>query len=59
VNLWTTENLKFARIPDRVAQRFAIRRGDVLIVRGNANPDFVGCAGMVSTFPDGCIYPDM
>ena len=59
VKLSTMENIKFARIPEPVAQRFAIRRGDVLIVRGNANPDLVGCAGMVNTFPDGCIYPDI
>jgi type I restriction enzyme S subunit len=59
VNLSTKENLKFARIPEPIAERFAIKRGDVLIVRGNANPDLVGRAGMVSTFPEGCIYPDI
>jgi type I restriction enzyme S subunit len=31
----------------------------VLIVRGNANPDLVGKAGMIDRFPDGCIYPDI
>jgi type I restriction enzyme S subunit len=59
VNLATTDNLKYVRIPEPIAQRFAIQRGDVLVVRGNANPDLVGRAGMVSTFPDECIYPDI
>ena len=47
------------RIQEPIAQRFAIQRGDVLVVRGNANADLVGRAGMVSTFPDECIYPDI
>lgn len=59
VVLATKDHLKYARIPEAVAKRYAIHRGDVLIVRGNANPDLVGRAAMVSTFPDGCIYPDI
>jgi type I restriction enzyme S subunit len=46
-------------MPDKAADKFRIRRGDILIVRGNANPDLVGKAGMVDTFPEGCIYPDI
>jgi type I restriction enzyme S subunit len=59
VDLETPDHLKYTRVPDATAQRFRIQRGDVLIVRGNANPDLVGKAGIVSRFPSGCIYPDI
>jgi type I restriction enzyme S subunit len=59
IDLFSRDNLKYARIKETIAQRYAIRRGDVLIVRGNANPDLVGRAGMVTSFPTGCIYPDI
>jgi type I restriction enzyme S subunit len=59
VDLATKDNLKYARLPETIAQRFAIQRGDILIVRGNANSDLVGRAGMVTSFPTGCIYPDI
>jgi hypothetical protein len=59
VDLDTVDHLKYTRLPDAVAERFRVRRGDVLIVRGNANPDLVGKAGIVSGFPRGCIYPDI
>ena len=59
VDLDTREHLKFARVGEKVAERYRVRRGDVLVVRGNANPDLVGKAGMVDRFPDGCIYPDI
>jgi len=36
-----------------------VNHGDVLIVRGNANPDLVGKAGIIRSFPEGCIYPDI
>ena len=59
VDLRTQEHLKYARIEEKLGQRYRVRRGDVLIVRGNANPDLVGKAGMVDRFPDKCIYPDI
>lgn len=59
VDLVAKANLKYTRISDKVARRFCIQRGDVLIVRGNANADLVGKAGMVSVYPEGCIYPDI
>jgi len=59
VDLNTGEHLKYAHVPEKVVQRYRIRRGDVLIVRGNANSDLVGKAAMVSSFPEGCIYPDI
>src|ERR1700730_4418861 len=59
VDLATQANLKYTRVPEHVARRYAVQRGDVLIVRGNANPDLVGRAGRVDAFPEGCIYPDI
>ena len=59
VDLESPDHLKYTRVPDAAAQRFRVQRGDVLIVRGNANPDLVGKAGMVSRFPSDCIYPDI
>jgi type I restriction enzyme S subunit len=59
VDLSAKEHLKYARVDERVVQRYRITKGDILIVRGNANPDLVGKAGMVGRFPDKCIYPDI
>jgi len=59
VDLLNKDNLKYIRTSERIPQRFQIERGDVLIVRGNANPDLVGKAGMIGEFPAGCIYPDI
>lgn len=59
VDLDSQKNLKYARIDERIAKRYQIATGDVLIVRGNANPDLVGKAGMVGHFPATCIYPDI
>jgi type I restriction enzyme, S subunit len=59
VNLRGDEHLKFVEVPEKLAQLFRVGRGDVLIVRGNANPDYVGQAAMVDECPAGCIYPDV
>lgn len=59
VDLENKENLKYVQIPEVVAEQFRVNRGDVLIVRGNANPDLVGKAGMIDRFPEHCIYPDI
>lgn len=59
VDLERKENLKYAQIAENNSLRYRVEQGDVLIVRGNANPDLVGKAGIVSTFPEGCIYPDI
>ena len=59
VDLKCLEHLKYARVGEKVAERYHIRCGDILIVRGNANPNLVGTAGVVDWFPDGCIYPDI
>ena len=59
VALDRSEHLKYVRVAEKVIERYRIRRGDVLVVRGNANPDLVGKAGMVDQFPEDCIYPDI
>jgi type I restriction enzyme S subunit len=59
VDLDNPEHLKYALLPDQVAKRVRLTRGDLLIVRGNANPALVGKAGVVGRVPEGCIYPDI
>ena len=60
VDLEDRDNLKYVQISEDAARRYCIETGDVLIVRGNANPDLVGKAATVgTTFPRGCIYPDI
>lgn len=59
VDLEDPSNLKYTDIPQKVVDKFRIYGGDVLVVRGNANPDLVGKAGRVGTFPEACIYPDI
>ncbi len=59
VQLSDGQHLKYARIDPKVAKPYQVRCGDILIVRGNANPELVGAAGIVGAFPDGCIYPDI
>lgn len=53
------DHLKYVPRSISVPSRYQISRGDVLIVRGNANPDLVGKAGMVADHPPGCVYPDI
>src|SRR5262249_17409375 len=59
IDLDKPANLKFAHISEKAANAYRVQCGDVLIVRGNANPDLVGKAGMIERFPSGCIYPDI
>ena len=59
INLMDEKHLKYVRIRPELAAEHAVRRGDLLIVRGNANPELVGCCGIVSDFPEDCIYPDI
>lgn len=40
-------------------ERFRVQEGDVLLIRGNANPSLVATAGIVRSHPVGCIYPDL
>jgi type I restriction enzyme, S subunit len=59
VDLSNRENLKYADLPAKVADKFRLNTGDVLIVRGNANAELVGKAAIVAEIPEGCVYPDI
>ncbi|MCA9574914.1 MAG: restriction endonuclease subunit S [Sandaracinaceae bacterium] len=52
-------NLKYADVSPAAVSRFVLYDGDLLIVRGNGNPDLVGKCGVVLHPPAGCIYPDI
>jgi type I restriction enzyme, S subunit len=52
-------NLKTASISVADAVPYRVRRGDILIVRGNANQSLVGTCGMVGDHPEDCVYPDL
>jgi type I restriction enzyme, S subunit len=52
-------NLKSASISLTEANPYLVRRGDIFIVRGNANQSLVGTCGMVSEHPENCVYPDL
>ncbi len=59
IDLTTQENLKYIEEGTKIPDIYHVRRGDILIVRGNANPNLVAKAGMVTDFPSGCVYPDI
>ncbi|HKO46073.1 MAG TPA: hypothetical protein VJV79_00030 [Polyangiaceae bacterium] len=53
-------NVKYAAGDPSSLQGALLSVGDILIVRGNGNPAFVGLCGMVvEEPPNGCIYPDI
>lgn len=53
-------NVKYAEVDPPSVRAALVHRGDILIVRGNGNPELVGLCGMVvEEPPDGCIYPDI
>ncbi|WP_437304282.1 restriction endonuclease subunit S [Sorangium sp. So ce388] len=52
-------NLKFADVRPEEVRNFIVRTGDILIVRGNGNPELVGRCGVVDEPPPDCIYPDI
>lgn len=52
-------NLKYANPGERSTKSYEICQGDILLVRGNANPELVASAGVVGDHPPGCIYPDL
>ena len=52
-------NLKYVDLTEEEAKPFRVHHGDMLVVRGNANEALLGRCGSVTTFPPGCIYPDL
>jgi type I restriction enzyme S subunit len=59
VDLEDLTHRKYAQISVKEAEPYLVSKGDVLIVRGNANPELVGKAGIIQSHPAGCIYPDI
>lgn len=55
----TEGNIKYAEISSEQAIAFALKPGDVLVVRGNGNKLLTGKCGLVETVPQGCFYPDL
>lgn len=57
---FSPEHLKCVPLCAEDAARFVLRLGDLLVVRGNGNPDLVGrCGAVCDTPPTGCIFPDL
>jgi type I restriction enzyme, S subunit len=54
-----TGNTKFAEISPEKLDKFRLREGDIVVVRGNGNKSLCGKAGLVSLVPDNCFYPDL
>lgn len=52
-------NTKFAEISQSDLEKFRLRGGDILVVRGNGNKSLCGRAGIVADVPDSCFYPDL
>jgi type I restriction enzyme S subunit len=55
----TEGNVKYAEVTDEQAAVFALKKDDVLVVRGNGNKLLTGKCGLVDTVPQGCFYPDL
>ena len=54
-----SENVKYADGEPESLRGSRVRRLDILIVRGNGNPELVGkCGVVVEEPPPSCIYPD-
>ncbi len=52
-------NTKYAEISPEDLDRFRLEAGEVLVVRGNGNRNLCGRAGVVSSVPTDCFYPDL
>lgn len=52
-------NTKYAKISPSDLEKFLLKTGDILVVRGNGNKTLCGKAGLVSEVPENCFYPDL
>lgn len=52
-------NIKYAEISSSDLEKFRLKIGDILVVRGNGNKSLCGKAGLVTSIPDDCFYPDL
>jgi len=55
----TEGNVKYAKVADTDIERFLLRPGDLLVVRGNGNRSLVAKCGLVGQVPESCFYPDL
>lgn len=53
------DTIKYADAEPDEVEGYRLCKGDVLLIRGNANPELVGRAGLADKFPEGSIYPDI
>lgn len=58
VDVRETDKKRVAVKPS-ISNTYCLRKGDVLLVRGNGNVKFVGQAGVVSYDMPGFVYPDL
>jgi type I restriction enzyme S subunit len=52
----TTENLKHTPIDDKEFERLKLSEGDILLIRTNGNPDYVGQSAVFSGEPEDAIF---
>lgn len=50
---------KLVSLQQNLIPRFRVTPGDVLLVRGNGNLDYVARCGLVTECPDNTVYPDI
>ncbi len=56
----TTDAQTYIEVPDRVLERYRVRRGDFFVVRGNGNSELVATGGMLADDPSALtIYSDL
>jgi restriction endonuclease S subunit len=48
--------LGWVELPDGDVNKYLLQSGDVLIVRTNGNPDYVGRTAVADGLPDSCVY---
>jgi type I restriction enzyme S subunit len=52
----TTDDLKFACLPPAEVQRYMLRQGDLLVIRTNGNPNYVGRSAVMPDLPGSWLY---
>lgn len=52
----TTDNLKYATLPPAEVERYSLREGDLLVIRTNGNPHYVGRSAVVPRLSGTWLY---
>lgn len=50
------QNIGYTQVSKEETRKYELKKGDILIVRTNGNPDYVGRTAVVDVIPDNCIY---